>query len=98
MEGGLREARLRVEGRVHGVGYRAFCLSLATELGLTGYASNMPDSSVEVLVQGPADKVGEFVARLRSEAGPGMVSAVEVTGERKIKDSERLERFEQRWG
>ena len=42
-----------VKGRVQGVGYRAFAQKKALELGLSGYAENLPDGRVEVVKQGP---------------------------------------------
>lgn len=41
-----------VSGRVQGVGYRAFARKHAMFLGLSGYARNLPDGSVEVFVGG----------------------------------------------
>jgi acylphosphatase len=46
--------RFVVTGRVQGVGYRYFVLQEATRLGLTGFARNLPDGSVEVVAEGPA--------------------------------------------
>ena len=48
-----RVARLcHVSGRVQGVFYRASTRQRAVELGLTGYARNLPDGRVEVLAVG----------------------------------------------
>lgn len=44
--------RCRVEGRVQGVFYRASTEEQADKYNLTGYARNLPDGSVEVLVCG----------------------------------------------
>lgn len=65
----------RVEGRVQGVAFRASCRNEAQRLGLTGYARNMPDGSVQVLVCGDRGAVdamevwlwrGPSLARVRS--------------------------------
>lgn len=45
--------RCRVTGRVQGVFFRAATRRQAQQLGLTGYARNLPDGSVEVLACGP---------------------------------------------
>lgn len=45
-------ARYVVRGRVQGVGYRYFVLRHAEELGLAGFARNLPDGSVEVMAEG----------------------------------------------
>ncbi len=44
--------RLRLEGRVQGVGFRFFAKRLASEHGVTGYARNLPGGSVEILACG----------------------------------------------
>lgn len=43
---------LYIEGRVQGVYYRASAKYKAIELGLTGYARNMPDGTVEIVAEG----------------------------------------------
>jgi acylphosphatase len=49
--------RCRVSGRVQGVWYRASTRRRAAELGITGYARNLPDGQVEVLVCGDPSPV-----------------------------------------
>ena len=46
-----------VSGRVQGVFFRASTRDVATGLGLTGHAINLPDGRVEVLACGPVDEV-----------------------------------------
>lgn len=48
------QARLHavVEGRVQGVGFRAFVLERALKLGLTGWVRNRWDGTVEVVAEG----------------------------------------------
>jgi acylphosphatase len=42
-----------VSGAVQGVGFRWWTRSRALELGLVGTATNLPDSRVEVVAEGP---------------------------------------------
>jgi acylphosphatase len=44
--------RLVITGRVHGVGYRAWLVHKARELGLSGWVRNRPDGAVEALIAG----------------------------------------------
>jgi len=56
--------RYVVCGFVQGVGFRAFVVRHGSNLGLKGWAKNLSDGSVEVFVQGPADKVSELAGLL----------------------------------
>ncbi len=53
-----------VHGRVQGVGYRYFAQRAASGLGLSGYARNLDDGSVEVYAAGPEDKLEKLAAML----------------------------------
>ncbi|HSD27746.1 MAG TPA: acylphosphatase [Vicinamibacteria bacterium] len=66
--------RYVVEGRVQGVGYRYFVMRQADALGVSGYARNRADGSVEVVAEGSEAAMADFEARLRQ--GP---SFAEVT-------------------
>ena len=57
-----------VHGRVQGVYYRAFARRRAAELGLTGYARNLPDGTVEVRAEGERERLHQLIGYL--EAGP----------------------------
>jgi len=67
-----------VAGRVQGVFYRASAQRRARELGLTGYARNLPDGRVEVLARGDAQAVQTFIQWLWVGPSAAKVSAVEV--------------------
>lgn len=49
--------RLFIEGRVQGVWFRDSTRQEAIRLDVTGWARNVPDGRVEVLAEGPAEKV-----------------------------------------
>lgn len=69
-----RRVRLRVEGVVQGVGFRPYVHRLAGGLGLGGWVLN-DARGVLAEVEGPADAVARFLARLPAEAPP--LAAVE---------------------
>ncbi|ELY4521652.1 acylphosphatase [Cronobacter turicensis] len=58
-----------VHGRVQGVGFRYTTQHEATRLGLTGYARNLDDGSVEVLACGEPEQVVKLIAWLKA-GGP----------------------------
>jgi acylphosphatase len=60
--------RFLVSGLVQGVGFRWFVARHARALGLAGYARNLPDGRVEVVVSGPDDALPALERLLR--AGP----------------------------
>jgi acylphosphatase len=66
--------RCLVSGLVQGVFYRASARQKARELGVTGWARNLPDGRVEVLACGEQAAVEALCAWLRQ--GP---SAAKVT-------------------
>jgi acylphosphatase len=69
--------RYTVGGRVQGVGYRYFALREAERLGVTGFARNHADGSVEVVAEGPEESLAAFEERLREGPGFAAVTSVE---------------------
>jgi acylphosphatase len=51
----IETRRLRVRGRVQGVGFRQGCVDAAAAFDVMGWVRNRLDGTVELLVQGPAD-------------------------------------------
>lgn len=51
-----------IEGRVQGVGYRAWTAHNAAKRGLTGWVRNRTDGSVEAVFQGEAETVEAMIA------------------------------------
>lgn len=68
----------RVSGRVQGVYYRGTAAARARELGVRGYAKNLPDGRVEVLACGEPQAVEAFLEWLWIGSSASRVTAVEV--------------------
>lgn len=68
--------RFLVSGLVQGVGFRWFVARHARALGLTGYARNLADGSVEVVVDGAAEALPELERLLR--VGPASAQVDQV--------------------
>ena len=69
--------RYIVLGRVQGVGFRYFVLREAQRLGVTGFARNRPDGSVEVVAEGSDETLAELEGRLREGPSFSTVAGVE---------------------
>ena len=74
----MKTVRLRISGRVQMVGYRAWAIEAATDLGLRGWVRNRRDGTVEAVVSGPADAVEAMIAACRRGPPAARVAAVEV--------------------
>ena len=73
--------RVLVGGRVQGVFFRDGARREATARGLAGYARNLPDGRVEVVLEGPADDVAAVVGWLHRGTSHARVDSVRVTDE-----------------
>ncbi|WP_213814813.1 acylphosphatase [Glaciihabitans sp. dw_435] len=71
--------RAVITGRVQGVGFRYSTAQRAADLGLTGYARNLFDGSVEVEVEGDEASVSEMLQWLASGPPTAAVKTVDVT-------------------
>lgn len=81
MEQPKLQRRVRYYGRVQGVGFRFTVQGLARSRPVSGYVRNMPDGSVELVVEGTAEEIarltadidramGHFIRRVESVDGP----------------------------
>ena len=70
--------KCRVSGRVQGVYYRGAAAARARELGIVGYAKNLPDGRVELLACGEPDAVSVFLEWLWVGSSASRVTGVEV--------------------
>lgn len=72
----MRSVRVRISGRVQGVGYRAWAMETGRRLGLRGWVRNRADGSVEALVTGDEDAVAAMIEVCRE--GPYAARVAEV--------------------
>ncbi len=71
-------ARLRIVGRVQGVGYRDWAEATGRRLGLDGWVRNRIDGSVEALVAGDEAAVAAMIEACRRGPSPARVENVGV--------------------
>jgi acylphosphatase len=74
MGGAIRQ--VTIQGRVQGVGYRAWVEHHARAHHLEGWVRNRREGSVEALFAGPADVVSNMVALCRRGPAAARVEAV----------------------
>lgn len=67
-----------VHGKVQGVWFRASAREQAQALGLSGYAANLADGSVQVQAQGGTDALDSLEKWLRRGPALAKVSRVET--------------------
>jgi len=62
--------KLTISGIVQGVGFRPFIYRVAVRCGLAGYVRNRGDAGVEVVLEGTATAIEQFLAALHVEKPP----------------------------
>lgn len=81
-------ARLFIFGSVQGVGYRQFVKSNAHRLGLNGWIKNLPDGSVEAVLQGEKETIEKMIELC--EKGPWLAEVKDA----RVKWEEDEKQFE----
>jgi len=75
---GRKRLEVRVSGVVQGVGFRWFVHHHARELGLSGWVSNLPDGSVEVVAEGPGEELERLLVLIEQGPRSALVADREV--------------------
>jgi len=70
--------RVLIGGRVQGVGFRMFAAARAAAEGVHGYAKNLPDGRVEVLIEGDGEAVDRVELALRRGPAHAAVETFDV--------------------
>ena len=73
--------RVIVSGRVQGVFFRDSCRSTARGLGIRGWVRNRSDGTVEVVAEGPRERVDQFLNWCREGPPRARVTGMVVTDE-----------------
>lgn len=79
-----RSVRVRIEGRVQGVGYREWACRVAARACAAGWVRNRGDGSVELALQGPRDACDHVVAACQQ--GPASAGVKRVIVEPRARD------------
>ena len=67
-----------ITGRVQGVGFRNFTQLNARQIGINGYAKNLPNGTVEVVAEGEKSQLDALVALLKKGPRYARVDSIEI--------------------
>jgi acylphosphatase len=62
-----QQREIHYAGSVQGVGFRYTVRSLAARFDVTGFVRNLPDGRVQLVVEGPAGEIDDFLGAIKAE-------------------------------
>lgn len=68
---------IKVIGRVQGIGYRRWVEDIANQMTLSGWARNMSDGAVEIMVKGDEKAINQFLEKCRKGPAFSMVLGIQ---------------------
>lgn len=77
-QGATRRVRIRVTGRVQGVGFRYSARMVGESLGLDVTPRNLGDGSVQIDASGPASAIDQFIEWTKDGPPAARVDTVNV--------------------
>jgi acylphosphatase len=76
--------KLRIKGRVQGVGFRDWAIGEANARGLSGWVRNRSDGSVEMLVAGADAMVDDILRALTQGPAHAQVTNIDIRKETEL--------------
>jgi acylphosphatase len=76
-----QQRRLTFFGEVQGVGFRYLASRIAGRYGITGYVRNLPDGSVECVLEGQAGEIDAFLADITEQMSQHIRRTTSQVGE-----------------
>lgn len=92
----MKEARIEMQGRVQGVGFRSNIKKFADNSGLKGIVMNLGKGSVLINAQGNEKKINEFVEWLKTSPGFSKVEELSIVWSDVINKYNGFEIFSER--
>lgn len=74
----MKRWHIHFSGNVQGVGFRFTCRQVADRYDIAGWVKNLPNGSVEMVVEGTTKQLEKYVADV-AESTHGHVSDLQVT-------------------
>ena len=72
----MERVHLIISGDIQGVGYRFTAIEVARDLDLTGWVSNNQDGNVEIVAEGPKEKLENLITWAKT--GPPLARVDDV--------------------
>ncbi|MBW2981030.1 acylphosphatase [Candidatus Woesearchaeota archaeon] len=82
----MKRVHIIVQGRVQGVFFRAHTRDKGRQLGLNGWVRNLDSDKVEVIAEGPEDKIAELIGFCKKGPDIARVEDIKVKFEEPKKD------------
>ncbi|RAK11157.1 acylphosphatase [Halanaerobium saccharolyticum] len=76
------QKHIYISGRVQGVGFRAFIREQAAVLDIKGWAKNLTDGRVEVVIQGQKNNIKQMILKLKEGPSFARVDDFEINDEK----------------
>ncbi len=77
----MKRLHLKIYGRVQGVYFRSSAQDKARELGLSGWAKNMPDGTVETVAEGGEEELQKYIEWCKIGPAAARVEKIEEAWE-----------------
>lgn len=74
----MKTLKLTIFGKVQGVFYRENTKKKALELGITGTVRNTEEKTVELIAQGPEDKIKKLIEFCKDDPGYSRVTDINI--------------------
>jgi acylphosphatase len=87
----IKTYNILISGRVQGVGFRYFAVSVAEKYDVRGYVTNKRDGKVEIVCQGEEEELQSFMEEVKK--GPAF-SVVTDTVMEEIPEEKKYNRFD----
>ncbi len=71
-------ARVLLDGRVQGVGFRYFVTSKAADYEVVGYVRNLDTGGVEIEVEGKREVISQFLLEIKRGPSHGEIANFQV--------------------
>ena len=75
----IRNAQIRIMGRVQGVGFRYYAVQKASEMRILGFVKNMHDGSVFIEAEGVESDLDRYILWCRKGPASARVDNLDIT-------------------